>query len=64
MRERKSHLLRRLLNVSPGVQVGGQLVQPVVDVEAALRGGAGAGGGAGGPEGGGGRLCPSGRGGR
>ena len=37
----------------PGVQVGGQLVQSVVDVEAALRGGAGAGGGGAGRGGGG-----------
>ena len=36
----------------PGVQVGGQLVQSVVDVEAALRGGAGTGGAAGGRAGG------------
>ena len=36
----------------PGVQVGGQLVQSVVDVEAALRGGAGTGGAGGGRAGG------------
>ena len=52
--------------MSPGVEVGGELVQSVVDVEAALGGGAGAGGGAGGRDGGGsgptgGGLGPSGR---
>ena len=58
-----THPLRGVLDVGPGVQVGGELVQPVVDVEAALRGGggrghghraAGRGGGRGGRGGGGG----------
>ena len=38
-----THPLRGVLDVGPGVQVGGELVQPVVDVEAALRGGGGRG---------------------
>ena len=42
------HLMFRMLNVSPGIEVGGQVIQPVVDVVVALRGRRGRLGGAGG----------------
>ena len=42
------HLMFRMLNVSPGIEVGGQVIQPVVYVVVALRGRRGRLGGAGG----------------
>ena len=52
--ETVTHLLSCLLYVCPGVQIGGELVKSVVDIEAAAAAGSGGGGGGGG--GGGWRL--------